>query len=309
MATVMAVMGFVARRAGQGLRQSLGTFFLTGFALALTLGVFGGFLLLQLNLEILLRGWGDRLQLTAYLAPTVGASELDALLAKLKSYNEIERVSHTSQEQAWRDFQAALGAQTGLLEGLPRNVLPASIEITLRPEFRDGTAMEQLTERLKKQKEFTQIDYPQQWVERLTLVVTALQWLKWLIGGVLFLAAFFIVTRMVKLAVLARRQEIEVMQLVGATETLIQAPLAIEGFLQGLLGAGGALAILFGVYRLLHDDPAGLSGLIPALRRIEFLDGPSIALILSIGAILGMSAALFALRGMVRSWKVYRPGR
>ena len=116
------------------------------------------------------------------------------------------------------------------------------------------------------------------------MVVAALQWLKWLVAGVLFLATFFIVTRMVKLAVLARRQEIEVMQLVGATETLIQAPLAIEGLFQGLLGSGGALAILWGVYRLLRDDPAGLSGLIPALSRIEFLDGLSIVLILSIGA-------------------------
>jgi cell division transport system permease protein len=227
----MSFTGFVVRRAGHGLRQSIGTFILTGITVALTLGVFGGFLLLQLNLEKLIRGWSDRLQLTAYLAPTVGATELDALLANLKSYPEIERVSHTSQEQAWRDFQSALGAQTGLLDGLPRNVLPASVEITLRPEFRDSAAMEQLTERLKKQKELTQIDYPQQWVERLGLVVAALQWLKWLVGGVLFLAAFFIVTRMVKLAVLARRQEIEVMQLVGATESVIQAPLAIEGLL------------------------------------------------------------------------------
>ena len=304
---MMAAMGFVARRAVHGLWQFLGTFVLTGFAVALTLGVFGGFLLLQLNLAILLRGWGERLQLTAYIAPSVGTAELDDLLANLKSYPEVERVSHTSQEQAWRVFQSALGPQAGLLEGLPRNVLPASVEITLRPEFRDGAAMEQLTERLKRQKQLTQIDYPQRWVERLGLVVAALQWLKWLVGGVLFLAAFFIVTRMVKLAVLDRRREIEVMQLVGATESQIQAPLAIEGFIQGLFGAGGALAMLWGVFRLLRDDPAGLTVLMPALSRIEFLDGASIALILSIGAILGMSASLFALRGMVRSWKAYRP--
>jgi cell division transport system permease protein len=305
----MAVMGFVARRAGHGLGQFFGTFVLTGFTIALTLGVFGGFLLLQLNLAQLLRGWGDQIQLTAYLSPSVGPAQLDALLASLKSYPEVERVRHTDQEQAWRDFQSALGAQTGLLDGLPRNVLPASVAITLRPDFRDSSAIEQLVERLKRQKELTQIDYPQQWVEKLALVVAALQWLKWLVAGVLFLATFFIVTRMVKLAVLARRQEIEVMQLVGATETLIQAPLAIEGLFQGLLGSVGALAILFGVYRFLRDDPGGLSGFVPALRRIEFLDGPSVALILSIGAILGMSAGLFALRGMVRSWKVYRPAR
>ena len=99
------------------------------------------------------------------------------------------------------------------------------------------------------------------------------------------------------------------MQLVGATESQIQAPLAIEGLLQGLLGAGGALTMLWGVFRLLRDDPAGLSGLMPALGRIEFLDGPSVALILSIGAILGVSASLFALRGMLRSWKAYRHAR
>jgi len=305
----MLAMGFIMRRAGHGLRHSLGTFVLTGFTVGLTLGVFGGFLLLQLNLEKLIRGWGDRLQMTAYVAPNVGAAELDAVLAKLKSYPEIEGASYTSQEQAWRDFQSSLGAQTGLLDGLPRNVLPSSVEITLRPEFRDSAAMEYLTERLKKHRELTQIDYPQQWVERIGLVVAALQWLKWLVGGGLFLAAFFIVTRMVKLAVLGRSQEIEVMQLVGATESLIQVPFAIEGLLQGVLGAGASLIMVWGVYRLLRDDPAGLSGLIPALTRIEFLDGPSIALILSIGAILGMSASLFALRGMVRSWKVYRPGR
>ena len=305
----MAVMGFVARRAGQGLGQFFGTFVLTGFTIALTLGVFGGFLLLQSNLEQLLRGWGDQIQLTAYLSPSVGRAQLDALLASLKSYPEVERVRHTDQEQAWRDFQSALGAQTGLLDGLPRNVLPASVAITLRPDFRDSSAIEQLVERLKRQKELTQIDYPQQWVEKLALVVAALQWLKWLVAGVLFLATFFIVTRMVKLAVLARRQEIEVMQLVGATETLIQAPFAIEGLFQGLLGSVGALAILWGVYRLLRDDPAGLSGLIPALSRIEFLDGLSIVLILSIGATLGVSASLFALQGMVRSWKVSRPAR
>jgi cell division transport system permease protein len=162
--------------------------------------------------------------------------------------------------------------------------------------------MEQLAGRLKQQKELTQIDYPQQWVERLSLVVLALQWAKWLVAGVLFLATFFLVSNMVRLALLERREEIELMQLVGAREALIQAPLVIEGLVQGLLGAGGGLAILWGVYRVLRDDAAGMSELVPALRRIEFLDGLSIALVLAVGVVLGASASLFAARGMVRSW-------
>ncbi|MGZ8489207.1 MAG: cell division protein FtsX [Candidatus Binatia bacterium] len=298
----MATLGFVARRAGHGLRRFIGTVILTSVTIALTLGVCGGFLLLQLNLEKFLRGWGDQLQLTAYLNHSVGAAELAALLARLQGFPEIEQVRHTSQEQAWRNFQASLGAQSGLLEGLPRDVLPASVEISVRPSSRDGAAMEQLAGRLKEQKELTQIDYPQQWVERLSLVVLALQWAKWLVAGVLFLATFFLVSNMVKLAIMARRQEIEVMQLVGASEALIQAPLAIEGLVQGLLGAGGGLAVLWGIYRVLRNDAAGLSELVPALGRIEFLDGLSIALVLAVGGVLGASASLFAARGMVRSW-------
>jgi cell division transport system permease protein len=298
----MATLGFVARRAGHGLRQFFWTVVLTSLTIALTLGVFGAFLLLQLNLEKLLRGWGDQLQLTAYLTPSVGAAELEALLARLQSFPEIEQVRHTSQEQAWRDFHASFGAQSALLEGLPRDVLPASVEISVRPSFRDSAAMEQLVGRLRQQKEMSQIDYPQQWVERLTLVVSALQWAKWLVAGVLFLATFFLVSNMVKLAILARREEIEVMQLVGASEALIQAPLAIEGLVQGLVGAGGGLAVLWGVYRLLREDAAGLSELVPGLGRIEFLDEVSIVWVLAIGVVLGVSASLFAARGMVRSW-------
>ncbi len=298
----MATLGFVARRAGHGLRQFFGSVILTSLTIALTLGVFGGFMLLQLNLEKLLRGWGDQLQLTAYLTHGVGAPELEALLARLQSFPEIEQVRHTSQEQAWRDFHASLGAQSGLLEGLPRDVLPGSVEIFVRPSFRDSAAIEQLAGRLKQQKELTQIDYPQQWVERLSLVVLALQWAKWLVAGVLFLATFFLVSNMVRLALLERREEIELMQLVGASEALIQAPLVIEGLVQGLLGAGGGLAILWGVYRVLRDDAAGMSELVPALGRIEFLDGLSIALVLATGVVLGASASLFAARGMVRSW-------
>ena len=299
----MATLGFIARRAGHGLRQFLGAVILTSLTMALTLGVFGGFLMLQLNLEKLLRGLGDRMQLTAYLARDLGAAELQALLERLQGFPAIAQVRYTSQEQAWQDFQASLGAQAGLLEGLPRNVLPASVEISVRPSFRDSAAMEHLAGLLKQQKELTQIDYPQQWVERLSLVALALQWAKWLVAGVLFLATFFLVSSMVKLAVMERREEIEVMQLVGASEALIRAPLAVEGLVQGLLGAGGGIAVLWAVYRVLRDDAAGLSELVPALGAIEFLDGPRIALILAIGVMLGASASLFAARGMVRSWQ------
>jgi cell division transport system permease protein len=105
---------------------------------------------------------------------------------------------------------------------------------------------------------------------------------------------------------LARRQEIEVLQLVGATEALIQAPMVFEALLQGLFGAGCALAVLWGIWRWLRDDPIGLGDLVPLLGRVEFLDGADIALMFAIGILLAAAASLLALRGMIDSWEVHR---
>src|SRR5687768_18543380 len=89
--------------------------------MAMTLFVFGGFMLLETNLQKLLKGWGDQIQITAYLSNDMAADDVRDLIQRVQAMAEVERVRHTSQEQAWRDFQAALGTQSGLLDGLPRS--------------------------------------------------------------------------------------------------------------------------------------------------------------------------------------------
>ncbi len=89
--------------------------------------------------------------------------------------------------------------------------------------------MEQLAARLKKENGVASVEYPQEWIERLGFIVLVLEWIKWILAGVLFLATFFIVGSTIKLAILARQDEVEIMQLIGASEELIQAPFVIEG--------------------------------------------------------------------------------
>ena len=234
-----SLCGFVLRRVGSTLWRLRWSHLLTAAAMAVTLFVFGACLLLQVNLQQLLNGWGEQIQITAYLHKTLSANEISAAQARLQSMAEVERVRLVSHEQAWREFQTALGSQSGLLDGLPRDVLPASLEIALRPAYRDSPNVEQLAARLRGEREFASVEYPQEWVERLGLILLAVEWAKWGLGGLLFLATFFIVGSAVKLALLARREEIEIMQLVGASTELIQAPFMLEGMIQGL--AGGAL--------------------------------------------------------------------
>ena len=216
----------------------------------------------------------------------------------------MERVRHISQEQAWRDFQVALGTQSGLLDGLPRDVLPASIEISLKPAHRDALALEKLAKNLKKENDIASVEYPQEWVERLGLVLLLIEWLKWIIAGVLFMVTFFIVGSTVKLAIFARKDEVEIMQLVGASEEVVQAPFVIEGMIQGLAGASIAIAGLGAAFLLLKKEMASISGLFAPLGELRFLDLNGIFLLLAIGLFLGAAGSLISLKRFVRTWHV-----
>jgi cell division transport system permease protein len=163
--------------------------------------------------------------------------------------------------------------------------------------------VDNLAQRLEKTPQVASVEFPQEWVERLGLAVLAVEWIQWIFGGVLFLATFFIVGSTVKLAILARKDEVEIMQLVGASEDLIQAPFVIEGMIQGLTGGALSLAGLWGAYLLLRGEVPALGGFLAPLGELQFLDLNSIALLLVIGWFLGAVGSLISLRRFIRTWK------
>ena len=270
--------------------------------MTMSLFVFGAFMLLQENLQSLLKGWGDQIQINAYLERSLDSGKYQLLLAQIRSFPEVERVRYISQEQAWKDFRAALGTQSGVLEGLPPDVLPASFEIWIKPAFRDSPGIEAVASRLKREHGIATVEYPQEWVERLSLVVLAVQWAKWMFGGMLFLVTFFIVGSTVRLAILARKDEIEIMQLVGASEEMIQAPFVLEGMIQGILGGSASILCLWFLVEFLRLQIPGATGLF-SLSQIQFLNPASAAMIVVIGWMLGATGSLFSLRRFIRTWR------
>jgi cell division transport system permease protein len=298
-----ALLGFVLRRVRRSLWQSRWTHLLTTGTLAIALFVFGAFVLVQRNIEHQLKGWGDQLEITAYLKNEADSDTTARLVERVHSWPGIARVQVIDREQAWHDFQLALGSQSGLLDGLPRNILPISLDIKIQRDQSDDLAVRQFAERLKKEPEIAFVEYPQEWVERLSLISLAVSWAKWLVGGVLFLATFFIVGSMAKLALTARRDEVEILQLIGASEGLIQAPFLLEGMILGFAGAVLSLGTLWGVHLLLEAELPAL-GLWPApAARLQFLDRAGAGLLIAIGWLLGSAGSLFPLRRFVRAWK------
>ncbi len=125
-----ALSGFVLRRVGSSLWQLRWSHLLTAATMAVTLFVFGAFMLLQINLEHLLKGWGEQIQITAYLSKNVGVDEMPALIARMQALPEVEQVRLISQEQRLARFSNRLGRTVGFarriaagcLASLPRNL-------------------------------------------------------------------------------------------------------------------------------------------------------------------------------------------
>jgi cell division transport system permease protein len=296
-------IGFVARRVRQSLWELLWNHVLTSGTMATSLFVFGMFILVQENIQLMLKGWGDHIQINTYLDKDVGTDQVQAIMESIRALPEVDQARHISREQAWNDFRTALGAQSAVLEGLPRDVLPASFEITVKPTYREPSQVEELAIRLGKIDGIAAVEYPQQWLDRLNLFVLAVQWTKWALSGILFTATFFIVGSTVRLALLARKEEIEIMQFVGASEELIQAPFVVEGMLQGCIGAVIALLGLWLFYLLLHEYFVPELALLGPGMHIRFLDPASITMIVIIGWLLGGLGSLFSLRRFLRTWR------
>jgi cell division transport system permease protein len=300
---IRSQIGFVARRVRQSLWELLWNHVLASGIMATSLFVFGVFIFIQENIQHMLKGWGDHIQIHSYLDKNVGADQVQAIMESIRALPEVDEARHISKEQAWNDFRTALGTQAAVLEGLPRDVLPASFEISVKPAYRDPPQIEELAIRLGKIDGIAAVEYPQQWVDRLNLFVLAVQWTKWALSGILFSATFFIVGSTVRLALLARKEEVEIMQLVGASEELIQAPFVFEGMLQGCIGAGVALLCLWLFYLLLHEYLVPELALLGPSLQIRFLDPVSITMVVMIGWLLGGLGSLFSLRRFLRTWR------
>ena len=299
-----ALSAFVLRRVAKNLWRSRRRHLLSATVVAASLFLFGVCILAQANLQRLVEGWGDPLQITAYFKKQLGAGEMAAALDRLQKWPEVERVRLIDQEQAWRDFQAAMATQSGLLEGLSADVLPTSVEISLRATHRDGASFEQVAARLRGEKEFAAMDYPQQWIDRLDRIQLGLGWIKWSFGAVLFVATFCIISGSIKLGLTAHQEEVELMQLLGAPTELIQAPFLLEGMFQGLAGAAFSLALLWALFVPLQNEFSSFAGLMAPLVRPQFLDSSSSALVLAVGSVLGAAASLFSVNKWLRTWKV-----
>jgi cell division transport system permease protein len=212
--------------------------------IAVSMLIFSTFSLIAFNLTSFLKILEDKIGVIAYLKKGILVGEIEPILEKTRQMEGVDAVKYVSPSDAMNFMEAKLGSQRNLLEGIQSGVLPSSFEIQLKRDYRNPAKIKELVSRLRQFSQIEEIQFGQEWVETFSVLVHLMRLIQWVLGGLLLAAMIFIISNTLQLTVSTRREEIEIMHLVGASPAFIQIPFYIEGLIQGLLGAGMAILLL-----------------------------------------------------------------
>jgi cell division transport system permease protein len=289
-------------RAWTFLKRALANVALSPFQNAITIGVIvvsiailGVYLLFLRNAHAAMERWRGDLAILLYLDDDVGDAARQALVEAARSVPEVERVRYVSKDAALAAFLRDVPGYRDLFTGLGANPLPASLELAMRPAHRDVATVERVARVFEGRPGVQEVYYGKDWIRRLERIVRLASTAGAAVGLFLLIGAVFLITNTIHLTITARRAEIEVQRLVGASDAYIYAPFLIEGMLQGLAGSGIAL----GLVALGHGVALGALGaeasiLLGSVRPVFLPAGWMVALAAG-GMLLGVIGSLISI--------------
>lgn len=268
--------------------------------IAVALMLLAFFTLIVLNVQNITQQWSRDIEVTVYLEHIPSTTILKQWQHDIESHPMVDNVTYISQEQAFKRFRERLGQNDDLLDGLLPEILPASFELSLAQGARSEQGAETLVQELKKNPAFSSFRYGQDWLKRYDAFMFLLKLTGTLAGGFLIFATLFIISNTIKLTIYARRDELEIMTLIGATPMFIKIPFLAEGALQGFIGALLALGGCHALYYFFLKK--GLSALLTttAASNIIFLPVPLQLGVIFLGFLLGICGSMLPLRKFVR---------
>jgi len=230
----------LSRRAALNLWRAPLPSLVSVLTIGLALFIGASFVLGLFTARALLTTWGAQASMTLYLDPATADGDARVLAQQLRSRGDL-LVRYVDPPMALNRLRVELGDLATALDGLSKNPLPPSLEVTPREPL-PGPALRVLAAEMGQLKGVRDVEYVREWLDKLEALGRGLR--AFAAGALLAVlgAALLVVANTIRLAVYARRDEIEIMKLVGATDGYVRAPFLLEGALQGLLGAGVAVA-------------------------------------------------------------------
>jgi cell division transport system permease protein len=269
--------------------------FLSTGTIALALFVLGGFLMGTTNLERLATEWSRAAELSVYLTDEITDVERATVETALASSAVVDSREYVSKDAALARFRETFGDLAGSVDANGRNPLPASYEVRLKSERVGDTRVEALAAVLRQAAGVADVRYDQEWLARLLSAIALVRRVGFMVGAVFSFAAALTVASVVRLGLHARRDELDIMQLVGAPGAYVRGPFVVEGVLQGGIGAIVALlalAVAFLALKARYLTPLAAAINLSSVHFLPF--GLSALLVLggmAVGCLGGVTAA------------------
>ena len=277
---------------GYSLREALAAFrrtpLLTGLSaamIALSLFVLGLFGIAAHNIRVVLDQVESRVEIVAYLRDDATPEQVDAMRAELRRRPEVRDVLYVSRRQAFELAREQLTDFESLFADLDANPFPASLEVTLNPGQRNADAVRGVAAVAGGFPFVEDVRYGQDWLDKVYLLRRVAAAAALVVGGAFAAVAALIIAAAIRLALFARREEIAIMRLVGATNGFIRRPFLLEGLLTGILGSLIALPATYLVFRLLSDSVVPLEWMPDAWVVAGLLAGSAFGAVASAGAV------------------------
>lgn len=243
--------------------------------IAFSLFAFGLFGLVALNIRSALREIEDRVEIRAFLVEGARDAQVEELIRGINNLPEVADVGYVSPDSALQRARAELEEFRDVMEG---TFLPGSVELRLKEGYRDPETVQQLSRKLQTYPVVEEVRYGREWVEKLYKIRNIAGLAGSVLGGVFALVAVIIIGATIRMAILARTREIEIMRLVGATNWFVRLPYLLDGTIKGLLGGTLAVLLTWATAQLVSRN----------LMQATFFTGEQIALGILAGGALGL---------------------
>jgi cell division transport system permease protein len=213
--------------------------------IALSVFIVSAFSLFFNNATDFLDAWRKGIRIIAYMGDNVAAPQRIELMETIRNSNGVAAIEFISKDDAYNDLKRKIGQQSSLLDGLDKNPLPDSLEITLADSYRRLEDIEKLAKTIGEMPHIEDIEYAQKWLYRFNGIYNLFKVTGLVLVSIFFIATLLIIANTIRLIMYTRREEIEIIRIIGADEAFIKYPLFFEALAQGFLGGVAGLLMLY----------------------------------------------------------------
>jgi len=287
------------RQAFWGLQEHRVLALLTVLSISLTFLFSGFFYLVFINLEKVGGKVRGKVSMMVYIHDDLSSKEVNLLMEKFQKEVGVGKVTYFSKEQALQEYLNDLNGDPKLIEGLGENPFPASFRLMIQKTFQTTAYMNKMKDRIELWSGIEEIQYQNEWISLLNRVINFLKFGGIWLGGLLILGILAIVSTTIRLTVYERREEIQILKFMGATNRFILAPFFVEGLLMGVVGSLFALFLLTVLFDLFGNWVG--EGLPVSMQwGLVFIPKETMVAMLALGVLLGCLGSLISVKGVLR---------